>query len=99
MDSFLKDIFMMGASKGVKPPMTKAAESRQEAAQRIADNAKLYKLCEGCGSILSNSAAGNPPICPNCHSYRFDEDPETVARAAIELGARDQESVTGEDMQ
>ena len=51
-------------------------------------------VCEGCDSILAASTI----ICPSCHSYRFDHEPDRVVKQALELGARAQRSVTAEDL-
>jgi hypothetical protein len=53
-----------------------------------------YKVCEGCDSIVTAEVV----ICPNCHGYRFDADPTRVVDQAVELGTREQRSVTAEDL-
>lgn len=53
-----------------------------------------YKVCEGCDSIVGSGAA----LCPNCHSYRFEASPERVILQARILGAREQTSVTADDL-
>lgn len=67
---------------------------RAETAARIAANPAGYKVCEGCDSIVGIGAA----ICPNCHSFRFDAGRERVVMQARILGAREQTSVTAEDL-
>jgi hypothetical protein len=37
-------------------------------------------------------------LCPNCHSFRFDSSAEQVIRQARILGAREQTSVTADDL-
>lgn len=71
-----------------KPP------NRAATAEKIAANPVGYKVCEGCDSIIGSAAA----LCPNCHSYRFEASPERVIRQARLLGAREQTSVTAEDL-
>ena len=61
-------------------------QSRLNKAKEIANNPDNYKVCEGCDSIVGAGAN----LCPNCHSYRFDE--------AVWLGCREQTSVTAEDL-
>ena len=67
---------------------------RAAKAQKIASNPDAYQVCEGCESIV---AAGTV-VCPNCHAYRFDGDPIRVVDQALILGAREQRSVTAEDL-
>jgi hypothetical protein len=42
--------------------------ARGERAEQIKRRPELYKVCEGCESIVVVDAA----TCPNCHGYRFD---------------------------
>ena len=69
-------------------------DERQSAAAQIIKYPFLYKICEGCDSILINSTN----ICPNCKSYRFDNDYIRIAEHAKELGSREQRSVTEDDL-
>jgi hypothetical protein len=68
--------------------------NRAAAAAKIAANPAGYKVCEGCDSIVGSGTA----ICPNCHSYRFDNSPERVTLQARLLGSREQRSVTASDL-
>ncbi|MGJ8678018.1 MAG: hypothetical protein ACSHX0_10915 [Akkermansiaceae bacterium] len=68
--------------------------SRIEKAKEIANNPSNYKVCEGCDSIVGSGTI----ICPNCHGYRFDSEPDRVIDQAVFLGAREQTSVTAEDL-
>jgi hypothetical protein len=68
--------------------------SRAAAAAKIAANPAGYKVCEGCDSIVGSAAA----LCPNCHSYRFDDSAERVILQAKILGSREQTSVTADDL-
>ncbi|MEO0018982.1 MAG: hypothetical protein RLZZ522_2265 [Verrucomicrobiota bacterium] len=74
--------------------VSKATASRAETAARIAAQPSDYKVCEGCDSIVGSKTT----ICPNCHSYRFDATPEQVRRQARMLGAREQTTVTVDDL-
>jgi uncharacterized paraquat-inducible protein A len=58
--------------------------ARAERAAQIVRQPELYKVCEGCESIITRDAA----TCPNCHGYRFDSDPERVRAQAEILGKR-----------
>ncbi len=69
-------------------------ESRHAKAAKIAANPSGYKVCEGCDSIVGAGAV----LCPNCHSYRFDDSAERVILQARALGSRDQTSVTAGDL-
>jgi hypothetical protein len=69
-------------------------DSREAKAARIAANPAAYKVCEGCDSIVGAAVV----LCPNCHSYRFDDAPEAVRRQALALGSREQTSVTAGDL-
>ena len=69
-------------------------QSRMDKAKEIANNPGNYKVCEGCDSIVGTGAS----MCPNCHSYRFDEDSSRVVDQAVWLGCREQTSVTAEDL-
>ncbi len=69
-------------------------QSRREKAEQIAANPSGYKVCEGCDSIVGAQVV----LCPNCHSYRFDETPQRVVEQARLLGSREQTSVTSSDL-
>ena len=71
-----------------------AQEARLAKAKQIAANPVAYKVCEGCDSIVGSETA----ICPNCHGYRFDDNPSRVVDQALELGTREQRSVTASDL-
>ena len=75
-------------------PKSPQSDDRQARAARIVANPVGYKVCEGCDSIVGIAA----PLCPNCHSYRFDISPERVVLQARILGAREQTSVTADDL-
>ena len=69
-------------------------EERILAAIQIMTRPSLYKVCEGCDSILRETAA----ICPSCKSYRFDYKELNVARKAKELAHSEQKTVTEDDL-
>ena len=67
---------------------------RMAQARRIAANPSAFKVCEGCDSIVGSVVV----MCPNCHSYRFDGEAARVVDQAMQIGAREQRSVTAEDL-
>jgi len=67
---------------------------RARRAQKIIESPGKYKICEGCESIV----AAKVHVCPNCHSYRFEEDHDLVVAQARALGSREQQSVVSEDL-
>jgi hypothetical protein len=69
-------------------------DGRREKARQIAANPAGYKVCEGCDSIVGSQVI----LCPNCHSYRFDDAPRRVIEQAEMLGSREQTSVTSSDL-
>ncbi len=58
--------------------------ARAERAAQIIRQPENYKVCEGCESIVVRAAT----TCPNCHGYRFDDDPQRVRGQAEILGKR-----------
>jgi Zn finger protein HypA/HybF involved in hydrogenase expression len=58
--------------------------ARAERAALIVKQPELYKVCEGCESIVVREAV----TCPNCHGYRFDSDAARVRSQAEILGKR-----------
>jgi len=65
-------------------PDNESLAARAERAAQIARKPHLYKVCEGCESIVVCEAA----TCPNCHGYRFDTDSARVRSQAEILGKR-----------
>ena len=79
-----------GMQEDNPPPSERARK-----AARIVANPTDYKICEGCDSIVAQRAA----TCPNCHGYRFEEDPAAVAEQARLLGTREQTTVSADDLE
>ena len=75
-------------------PKEASSSDRAASAARIIANPTAYQVCEGCDSIVGSGAT----LCPNCHSYRFDDTPNRVIQQAQILGSRDQTSVTAQDL-
>ena len=67
---------------------------RMEQALAILLQPELFKICEGCDSIVKGQTA----ICPNCKSYRFNDDVEEVVNQTKLLSDREQTSVTKDDL-
>jgi rRNA maturation endonuclease Nob1 len=67
---------------------------RAAKAAKIAAEPELYKVCEGCDSIVTKRVA----TCPSCHGYRFIEEAESVIAQAKILGSREQRSVVSDDL-
>jgi hypothetical protein len=67
---------------------------RARKAEKIIAKPTEYKVCEGCDSIVTARVA----TCPNCHGYRFDEDPAAVVGQARLLASRAQTSVASDDL-
>jgi hypothetical protein len=67
---------------------------RAAKAAKIASEPLLYKVCEGCDSIVTKRVT----TCPSCHGYRFIDDPDVVIAQAKILGSREQQSVVTEDL-
>lgn len=72
-----------------------AVNDRAAKAREIASSPDDFQVCEGCESIVAARVA----LCPNCHSYRFDSSAPRVIQQAMELGSREQQSVTAADLQ
>lgn len=68
---------------------------RAARAEKIIAAADQFKICEGCDSIVANRVTA----CPNCHSYRFNEDRDEVIAHAKLLASRAQTSVTSSDFE
>jgi len=68
-------------------------EKRISAAIQIMTEPSLYKVCEGCDSILRLSSV----ICPICKSYRFNSKGSHVFEMAKDLAYSEQKTVTEED--
>jgi len=67
---------------------------RAAKAAKIAAEPELYKVCEGCDSIVTKRVS----TCPSCHGYRFVEEAESVIAQAKILGSREQRSVVSDDL-
>lgn len=72
-----------------------SVDERAAKARQIASSPDEFQVCEGCESIVAARVA----ICPNCHSYRFDDSASRVVEQALLLGSREQQSVTAADLQ
>ena len=73
---------------------TESIEDRARQADKIVKNPTQYKICEGCDSIVLARAA----TCPNCASYRFEEESTKVITQARILGMRQRTAVLASDL-
>lgn len=69
-------------------------QDRIRQADKIAGSPAEYKVCEGCGSIVTERTVA----CPSCHAYRFDVAAESVVAQAQKLASRLQNSVLSTDL-
>ena len=69
-------------------------KERARKAEKIIAKPAEFKVCEGCESIVAIRAA----TCPNCHGYRFNEQPDVVVAQARLLASRAQTSVVADDL-
>ncbi len=67
---------------------------REQRAMKIVANPTAFKVCEGCGSVVSRSTA----MCSNCNAYRFDASVSGVTKQARYLASRQRQSVIAEDL-
>jgi ribosomal protein L37AE/L43A len=77
--------------------MTQPAEpsdSRKKQAAKIMERPEEYKVCEGCGSIVT----ARTQQCPSCHAYRFDGAASRVLSQAALLAKRQAKSVLSSDL-
>ena len=70
------------------------SEERKAIALLIMSSPDLFKICEGCDSIVKYTVN----ICRNCKSYRFNSDVDDIIEHAKILGNREQTTVTEEDL-
>jgi Zn finger protein HypA/HybF involved in hydrogenase expression len=75
-------------------PDEQARNDRAQQAAKILENPQAYKVCEGCGSIVT----ARTTACPNCHAYQFDLDESRVAQQAHALAKRGASSVLSSDL-
>ncbi len=71
-----------------------SVNERARQAAKILEHPADYKVCEGCGSIVTARTLS----CPNCHAYAFDENVERVSQQAALLARRSASSVLSSDM-
>lgn len=77
------------------PNDTEELADRARQAEKIAKNPEKYMVCLCCESIVTSKVV----ICPNCHGYRFDLDPQSIVSQAKFLGTREQNSVLASDLE
>ncbi|CAN5671988.1 hypothetical protein BH11VER1_BH11VER1_31960 [soil metagenome] len=67
---------------------------RIKQAEKILEQPEDYKVCEGCGSIVTARTVS----CPSCHAYCFDDTSERVKKQAKLLAKRAAHSVLSSDL-
>jgi hypothetical protein len=75
-------------------PPAEPTDARQKQAAKIMEQPADYKVCEGCGSIVTARTCH----CPSCHAYRFDETEGRVLAQAAMLAQRQASSVLSSDL-
>jgi hypothetical protein len=75
-------------------PASDSSNDRARQAAKILEHPGDYKVCEGCGSIVTARTLS----CPSCHAYAFDENAGHVTRQAALLARRSANSVLSSDM-
>lgn len=71
----------------------KAAKKKADAAEKVCQYARFYKVCEGCESVVIYDEI----FCPMCDSYRFDSNEERVKATARELAKRAKSKILSSD--
>lgn len=70
------------------------SDERSRQAAKILESPANYKVCEGCGSIVTSRTVS----CPSCHAYLFDPDEERVVIQAESLAKKNASSVLFSDL-
>lgn len=71
-----------------------SSQKRLEQALVILLQPELFKICEGCDSIVTVKTV----ICPSCKTYRFNENLDDIIEHTKEISVKEQQSVTDEDL-
>lgn len=75
-------------------PPADPSDARQKQAAKIIEQPADYKVCEGCGSIVTARTFH----CPSCHAYNFDDTPARVLAQAALLAKRQASAVLSSDL-
>ncbi len=75
----------------MKAPLS---DDRARQAAKILEMPAHYKVCEGCGSIVTSRTVS----CPSCHAYRFDPTEIRVKKQAEILAKKNASSVLFSDL-
>jgi hypothetical protein len=90
----LLDILAFSRIHAAMTPPADSFDARQKQAAKIIDEPAEYKVCEGCGSIVTARTSQ----CPSCHAYNFDEAPSRVLTQAALLAKRQASAVLSSDL-
>ena len=74
--------------------LSDASKERLKQAEKILEQPADYKVCEGCGSIVTERTNS----CPSCHAYQFDASELRVVTQAKVLAKRQASSVLSSDL-
>jgi RNA polymerase subunit RPABC4/transcription elongation factor Spt4 len=69
-------------------------QKRLEQALIILLQPEMFKICEGCDSIVTLKTV----ICPSCKAYKFNENLDDIIEHTKEISVREQRSVTDKDL-
>lgn len=69
-------------------------DDRAKQAAKILEAPAQYKVCEGCGSIVTLRTVS----CPSCHAYLFDQTDSRVIKQATALAKKNASSVLSSDL-
>lgn len=70
------------------------SNERSQQAAKILQAPANFKVCEGCGSIVTSRTVS----CPSCHAYLFDPTEERVLIQAKSLAKKNASSVLFSDL-
>jgi len=71
-----------------------STEKRLAQALVILLQPELFKICEGCSSIVTVKTV----ICPSCKAYRFNVNTDDVIAHTKDISVKTQQSVTDKDL-
>ena len=70
------------------------SDERGKQAEKILETPAQFKVCEGCGSIVTSRTVS----CPSCHAYLFDATETRVSSQAVALAKKNASAVLFSDL-